>query len=771
MVFSLVLIIGVDCPALRANFLIQVIIWGISIVGMVVYLVWRGIVHRTGLVRSRMEWPLAFWVAVLIGCWVLSENPRQGLERVAWLSGYWLIFYIFLDALDGQLDHIATLGGILLVSGAVQASAITEICYRYWQWWQAIGSWKEYPPSIYHLTSIFGTPDTYMALMNLCAPLACATLIKKENSQHNNQAGKVSAGTWLGLYLIILPFSFSLSGFLGLAGWVSVFLALWIWNRLVPQKTSLRLNSKEIRRIISSAIIVVVIVVGGFAFWQHVKAASFIGEWFRGISSIWWNAWALWKTSPLFGIGPGRFGLDILRVNKNVPPGILPTNGHNIVLQVLVEGGFAGLLASCLVSGWGVRLCRAYFRNSMLIWRPWSQAILAAGVAWFMQNLVGDFTGWISVMIPFIILVACLFTAGQYDAAIQRFPNVRLSILLLPGTILLCLAGWILWAYEPMVNGVQFMKMNKLSLAARSISTSTTRDPNLSYYKTEAGLAWADVWQKSGKDEALSQARTALMRSLDLEPTVSLVEANLGVLEWNAGEIDSAMSHLNVAMKHSPQEPSYPFNMATYLELLDQPLRAKGYYLKTLDLAPSWVNHPFWQTSELREEVQKEWLNNHAPIQASLSYWRKAIQASRLGEIKVAREMIARANWADEDILGVALARASLAEAEGNSVVAVKFYEQVAYLVGLRQLHSTSNFGDTYADRLFGRVGIDEDLVPGYMQLDENIGQFEGMGKLEEYYRQKGNCEDYYRIWSIHQIAILGGSLGDKPLPPCPGFE
>ena len=60
---------------------------------------------------------------------------------------------------------------------------------------------------------------------------------------------------------------------------------------------------------------------------------------------LWHGAYALWRSHPLFGIGPGNFELEIGRYLPGAS-----THANGIFFQVLAEQGIAGLIAALVVT-------------------------------------------------------------------------------------------------------------------------------------------------------------------------------------------------------------------------------------------------------------------------------------------------------------------------------------------------------------------------------------------------------------------------------------
>ncbi len=199
----------------RGYFGVQLTTW-VCVGGLgVAYIFYRGTFRRAELPRTGIEWVFVFGVTALMGSWILSPDPRQGLGRVGWLLGCLILFYLLVDALETSAERQAVLRAVLWVSGLLTALVLLETDASYQQWWQVSG-WGTLPPYPYRFVSLLGHSNAFMGMANLCAPLALVALLRARTF-----AGRLGATGWLLLYLLALPFSSSarrLVGFCCLGG-------------------------------------------------------------------------------------------------------------------------------------------------------------------------------------------------------------------------------------------------------------------------------------------------------------------------------------------------------------------------------------------------------------------------------------------------------------------------------------------------------------------------------------------------------------------------
>ncbi|MBE3143721.1 MAG: hypothetical protein IMZ61_07345, partial [Planctomycetes bacterium] len=170
------------------------------------------------------------------------------------------------------------------------------------------------------------------------------------------------------------------------------------------------------------------------------------------------------------------------------------------------------------------------------------------------------------------------------------------------------------WAYQPMTAGLAAAQNKDWVKTATLISQSSARDPSFTFYQTDAGLAWSRAWLSSGDPQALQKARLYLEKSLEIEPSVSLLWADLAVLHWYGGDRPAAFNAIRQAIRISPSEPSYHLNLAWFEEQTGENQLSAIDYQKVLDLSPSWSTHPFFSKTSLRRLALEAWKNQNQAL-------------------------------------------------------------------------------------------------------------------------------------------------------------
>ena len=760
---GLLLLLVVDGNAWGTSFGMKVAGLVMAIFAGVIYVVWRGKMPKAYLVRTGLEWVYALTLLALFGAWILSADPRQGLSRISLLIGYFLLFYLLADLLEVDLDRNGVIAGLLTASGIVLMMAALETYVVYAQWWDAAGSRQVMPPYPYRLISLVGHSNAMMGLANLCAPLAFVLFLRKKKILE-----RVLLSFWLVTYAIVIPFSSSRGGWLGIAAWIGLLFLFWLWKQNPLQKwRAMGSSGKTIAVLLG---LVAIIAAGAFlfsAFTRFAQHPSHGTNVFGGRSEIWGNAFEIWLANPTFGVGPGQFGFGYIRAADSIPPRFWALHAHSLPIQILAEFGvFGGLALIALL----VENLRWFWERFRLIEEEncWVGVAVMSGVAaWGVQMVVDDQSGVAVVMASLILLLA--YFVSIPETPLNRWPQVSNNFIVLPGLMLAIGAGWALWAYAPLDRGNAALQSGDCLTAAPLFNVSMERDPNFSFYATQAGFAWAECGVQENDEAFLINAHRAFERSVEIEPDVSLVWANMAVVGWQAPRFhDKAIPNIQHAIALSPNEASYLLNLGWFYEQEEFHEQAVSAYVKTLAQQPDWSAHPFWQLTEVREEALSSWVEKQEKSDTGKSYWMQAREAIDAGNYSEAELLLLVSGWTGEPGLAVKTTRGMLAEAKGDRLVAIKAYDEVAQAVQRPVLNGPHQFMLTYTVWLNRRQGMTDDFVPGYVQLDRDYGQFEALQKLYTMYQEDGMCQQASTAWQTWQQAVHGGAFEALPqVPDC----
>ena len=323
------------------------------------YIIWRGFFKRASLINTGIEVAVGFFFLGIMGSWILSPDPRQGLERTALLIGYIVLFYVLVDCFDAGFDRSAVLNSLLLISGGILFITVLETYTRYTYWWNSVGDWRIMPPFPYRFTSIIGHSNALMGLANLCVPIVFIFFFKNKGLFK-----KILLAFWIILYLAVIPFSSSRGGWIGIIVWVGIMIFMFVWENINIKKVLTWIREKIIWFIPLAIFLLGLAAYLGFRFINTFSLHPSHGSNpFSGRLGIWSAAIEIWQKYPIFGAGPGRFGYEYLNTNQSIPPNFWATHAHSLPMQVLTEFGLFGLV------------CFTVLLVSIIVW-VWRQYVI-----------------------------------------------------------------------------------------------------------------------------------------------------------------------------------------------------------------------------------------------------------------------------------------------------------------------------------------------------------------------------------------------------------
>ncbi len=730
------------------------------------FIIWDGVINHSRLPRTGLEAIFGFGLLGLLLSLVFSPAAGEGFWQAASLIGYVLLFYVLLEGFSAGLDRKAALDAILWVSGVAIALAVSETYQWYSSWWAVGGGSAALPPYQYRFIGILFSSIPLVGLANLAAPLALNGFLKDKS-----RLPRMLKGAWLMLYALALPFSSSRAGWLGALTWAGILLGFWVVNARLTRRINLSLFSRRkwVAIGLAGCLGLLLLVVGGrwflYTFASNpTHGINPVGD--SGRSVFWTNSLAIWRSSPLVGTGPGRFGFAYLAVAPGTLPGFWPLHAHNTYLQPLVSFGLVGFAAFLALLIWGFKATWKNFQNLPAHEKKTGRALLAGLGSLLVQMFFEDYTGWISVVALAIIMVAWLWTSAENP--LRRWQRVSVNWLAIPGLALFGVAGWSLWAYQPAAAGAGGLANANWAQAASLFDQSTRRDATFALYPGEAGIAWANAWQTSHDPVELDQARQAFQNALKIEAFYSPWWADLSVLDWYAGDQPAAIAAMQKAAQLSPQVPDYALNLGWYAEQMNAVEMAKKEYGRVLDLAPDWASHPFWQVNLLRSGVLTGWQKNQPDPQAGQpAYWQKAREAILHGNLEEARRDLAYSRLLGEPSLPQLVSEGQLALANGDHAQARQSFSRMVDLMAWND-YPAGQVQAFFLERfMLNHNGLGSSYVPGYMTLSADVGQFQAAEWLYSDYLEAGDCPEAQKTWQLFQKARMGLTLDPVALPQC----
>lgn len=723
------------------------------LVCLVGYLGWRGVVQKRSFPKSGLEIPLLGFLVGAILSLAFSSNPSVGLDRVAQLILLMVLFYIQLDVFESRESWARVRTAFLWVSGFVILVALLETYVWYLSWWAEVGSYT-LPPFQYRFTGLTLHSSFFMMIVNMCAPLATVTLFKAES-----RATRFGSMLWLFLYLLAAPFSSSRAGWIGAMAWVFTLIALFMREKQNRVKFFNYLWA--IKKILIPALVIgiAVLLVATGNFYRSFAGdnPTHGGGTALNREMIWGSAFTLIKSSPWVGIGPGQVTRNLMPASQKSPFQFWPINAHSTPLQVLTEFGIIGFVSIFVLVVLGIYQGGRILLASSDSERVWLWASVASLAAVAVQAVFDDATSSFFPMVLIVFHVASILRLGKSEHHLQ---SGSLTWLVLPLLVVAAITGMTVWANLPFYYATGLAEKGDWAAAARMIEQSIQRRPSEPGYWNQAGMAWTRVWYETGDSRALATARSQLEKNLSIEPGNSLVWANLAILDWHAGQREQALIHMRKAIEIAPTDSFYPLNYGSFLEQVGDQDGALQQYELAIVRFPEIISHPFWQSSPTRERALSNVATESLLEAIGTPYWKLARSAMEANDFEAARWNLALSNLYYETPSVIAAGRAELAKRQGKADSARSSLETV---LGRAE---SDYWGVNAYPIQFNRFPFE--VVPGFLKLVEDGGQFEAMEELLDIQIKDGDCQEATRTWVILQRALQAGAWSQNGYPPAP---
>jgi tetratricopeptide (TPR) repeat protein len=711
------------------------------------WLIWR---KRRG-ARLPSAGLLPVWLLGLLAAAVstlLSPDPRPALERLAWLAGEALIFYVLLDAFDAGMDRSAALDGALWALGLLAAEACLETAGWY-AGWRLLAGPDVAPLFPYRFSSLLGHPNVYMGVINVWAPLALVSLLTARTRPR-----RFLSMLWLAFYAVSFYFASSRGGALGLAaglgllGLLSAVEQPWFATALAWARRRWALVAAAALAGLGGLAYVALHISAGLGSSHPTHAGGGLGA--RDVFVR--IALDIWRDHPWGGIGPGRLAQGWLAHGGSIPPDFWAMHAHNLWLQALAETGPLGLAALLGLLGLGGWRLFAAWRAADAARKPWAAAALAGMATWLTHSLVDEFSLLPVMMAGIAFLAAFVLTEGQT----VRRRAVSIAWLLLPLGLLATAGGWSLWAGLPAYRAARAGDAGDRAGAAAGFAESLRLDPAQVFYLAETAVSRAQLWGETGLEADLAQSRALFRALVEREPGFAMWWANLSLLDAQAGALDAALEEIGRAVELAPNAAQFPLQQGWILEQMGRAAEAAAAYQKALVLAPEWRSHAFWASTPLRAQAA-----GAAALQPVETHWGNARLRLAQGDRAGAERELAFSGLMAENPLARLVTRALLDDDATPALLAVRDEME-------RPLLAQATFYMVY-NHFHDRVGLRLQAVPGFLRMDGDTGQFAALETLYARQAAAGECAEAARTWRVWQQALHAFAPAETPpAPKCP---
>ena len=525
---------------------------------------------------------------------------------------YWIIFELYiLFIFIIILDHINSPGrrrfweNALIGAGVVYAAFdLLYVLTWYNSWWNINGSLFPLPSFILRSSGLLlGHFNALSSYLTLVTPLALVRLLSAEK-----RSARVF---WVEILLILLVanfFTYSRGGWLALAGGILVSLVLFfqhIW-------TSRRNNwSKQwpgnLGKIwyIGIGLLSLIILGAGVIIARMLQSAP------HGSLSARLDIYSYalnWiAASPLWGQGTGSVS-TLFALRSYAIGGDEIYHAHNLWLQVTLESGLMGLTLITIALGfilWG-------FRSSWIKWRgdPIPRASLAAyagaGTAILIHSLVEILLwkpAYALAVATIIALVYSLASKKEFIFLRKRITIVFLTLVLIVGSAGLVFINRSITLY---LDGKAAAAQWDWATAREKLCQAAEEDPDNAFYSFQCSLAHAFVADTNNDTDALADALRYQNRALDLDPNWYIHWANLSSYEWQLGEFDAAITHMQKAVEMAPRRNFLRIGLAWMFEETGDTKQAFQSYQIAYCSNPGYQNTQLFLGSPIFQQVARE---------------------------------------------------------------------------------------------------------------------------------------------------------------------
>ncbi len=501
--------------------------------------------------RTPFDWPLLlFLMSGMVGVWAAYDREMAWAKFWTIVAGVLLFYALAAFSLPGAPD-VPQRGGIPTAWFLAFAGAGVSLYFLTTHDWDAF-------PTKYTTLSAIGrglqgplpelpghrlNPNVAGGILAMLIPFAAA--VGRQAGRARNWPALVLGLALFGVTLLGLLLSVSRGAWLAVLGAVTLAILWWLVGLV---------NGKQPKRrrllFMGTLALGVIIILTSFISWpaipqQLVESLPLLAG---GTSrlDLFRNSLILVQEYPFIGAGLGTYMMLYSTYSYLTHVGFI-IHAHNIYLDVLIEQGFAALLA--LLWMWAVfaaALWRESFDGRI---RPYLGAAAISLVTILLHGLVEDaLYGSRALMLLFLPLA---FTLPYPQRKEEVAPRRRWLVQGL--TLGFLVVAVVVWA-RPLQ-----------SAAISNLASVRQSQAELSRYK------WPEwpIQDAIRREIDLSSTIAGYERALALNPFNAAANRRLGQLELSLGEYEDALKHLEMANK------STPWDYATRL-LLGEALLVNG---------------------------------------------------------------------------------------------------------------------------------------------------------------------------------------------------
>jgi O-antigen ligase len=412
-------------------------------------------------------------VGFLLTC-VTSSIPRLSFDAAMTAVAYAAAFYVARDAVSDAAGRRLALA-VLGLTGALVAVMFLLLWGAGWQRWMAVPDAGIPPVGLALPPVIYGHHYRIAALVGVLAP-ACVLLARRPGIWPVGLVGSLASA-------VVILMSGSRTVWLAAVAAMAVTVLLGARYRPTRGRWTLPL--------VGIALIAGALLAGQVA--QRALTSSTV----EGRFEIYAASLDRWLDSPLVGHGPGTYSAQMTLAGYHE----LLQHGHNAIVQMLVEGGLAGLAGMFIVvAAVVISALQATRRNRVAI----------AGLTVFAVSCLTDNMSVYGFLIVPLIAWAALASPRQATLPATEVRWVRPAAVVMACVAGLAAAATIAsaWAYDLASAAA---RAGDAQSVVQSLRAASFLDPEYALYQRDLG-----VWLLA--DGRTAEARERLGKALEANP-------------------------------------------------------------------------------------------------------------------------------------------------------------------------------------------------------------------------------------------------------------
>ncbi len=551
---------------------------------LVLWLIGR-IRGKSGIPSTTFNIPLF----ALIGVWffsaITSLDPRMAFEHIWFPFTYIAMFFVIVDYFQRGRSKL-----IMEVFFFVMVIVIMLTVLEYISWYLGMGilpntsiPWANLdilPTSIPPATLAMSISTLVAGFTAPCIFITATWALTVRRKAHKQILWIVALGL-----LATLLLTFSRGGLLALIAGLTTFSIIRL---LQHPKITQYISPKIIGGLGGS---LALLIMGLFVITTLPYA---IGRSDEGRLDMWQSAVRMTLDDPITGVGPGLFGRAYRDYRDPIPGRDKLAAAHNLYLNIASELGVPGILV-------GIWLTFVLFRGSYHTWQHAKgrnqhlrvEGLVAALVALAVHSSVDVFT-ITPINLVFIIIVAYLVTGHRSILDPRPDGQLKPTYALLGITLVF---GFALIQWDRAQGLYQSSFGAPFDEALQLTKDAQTIDPYLNLYHLHEAFLFGN---HADSPEQRVDAIAKYKKVLELEPTWDIGWINLAYLEYQNGQADIALSHLQKARIISPyNSASFAYARIADLENLAEPNSILNAYARGLWLNQSRglpLSEVWWET-------------------------------------------------------------------------------------------------------------------------------------------------------------------------------